>query len=58
MEQALNDWLEYYYHHKPHDELDGLTPFQVYQQSGYQPKVITEAHALDLLLNYVGDASA
>ncbi len=57
MEQALSDWLEYYYHHKPHDELDGMTPFQVYQQSGYQPKVITEAHALDLLLNYVGDAS-
>lgn len=57
MEDALNDWLEYYYHHKPHSELDGQTPFQVYQQSGYQPKTITEAHALDLLLNYVGDAT-
>lgn len=57
LEQALSDWLEYHYHHETHAGLDNLTPFQKYQQSGYQPRLISEVHALDTLLHYVGDAT-
>ncbi|GJA53279.1 transposase [Aeromonas caviae] len=57
LEQALSDWLEFHYHHQPHRGLDDLTPFQAYQQSGYQPRLIPEVHALDQLLQHVGDAT-
>ncbi|MGY4106758.1 DNA-binding protein [Aeromonas encheleia] len=57
LEQALGDWLEYHYHHAPHDGLGNLSPFQKYQQSGYQPRQISEPHALDQLLHFVTDAT-
>lgn len=55
--QALSDWLEFHYHHQAHSGLNDLTPFQAYQQSGYQPRLIGEVHALDRLLQHVGDAT-
>ncbi|MGN5116161.1 DNA-binding protein [Aeromonas sp. 55A] len=57
LEKALNDWLEFHYHHEPHDGLGNLSPFQKYQQSRYQPRLINQEHALDMLLQYIGEAT-
>lgn len=56
LQQFLDDWLEYHYHHKVHSELD-TTPFQAYQNSGYQPRTVSNPDALNLLLNFVGEAT-
>jgi len=56
LQQFLDDWLEYQYHHTVHSELKD-TPFNVYQQSAYQPRMITNPDALNLLLNFIGEAT-
>ncbi|KLV09597.1 hypothetical protein ABT56_00485 [Photobacterium aquae] len=57
LETIMNDWLEHRYNHTAREGLNGKTPFQVYTESGYRPRVVADAHSLDYLLNYIGDAS-
>jgi putative transposase len=56
LQQFFDEWMEYNYHHSVHSEL-GDTPFNVYQQSAYQPRMITNPDALNLLLNFIGEAT-
>ncbi|PKG74209.1 integrase [Shewanella sp. GutCb] len=55
LQQVLNDYLEFDYHHVEHDTL-AKTPFELYAESGYQKRVITNPHVLDTLLNFIGTA--
>lgn len=55
LQQLLNDYLEFDYNHVPHDTLN-KTPFELYAESGYQKRVITNPHVLDTLLNFIGTA--
>ncbi|CCN69751.1 DNA-binding protein [Vibrio nigripulchritudo] len=57
LEEVMNDWLEHYYNHSEHDGLKGETPFQRYTSSGYKPRRIADEHSLDMLLNFVGEAT-
>ncbi|HCH5256293.1 TPA: transposase [Vibrio parahaemolyticus] len=57
LEEIMNDWLEHSYNHTAHDGLKGDTPFNCYSTSGYRPRKIEDSHSLDLLLNYVGEAT-
>ena len=57
LQGILDDWLAFDYHHKKHSGLKDMTPFQVYAESGYRPRVPANPHSLDLLLNYVGTAT-
>lgn len=57
LEEILNDWLEHRYNHSAHEGMNGATPFSRYVDSGYRPQKVEDAHCLDQLLNYVGDAS-
>lgn len=57
LQEILDDWLAFDYHHKEHSGLKGMTPFQVYAESGYRPRMPANPHSLDLLLNYVGKAT-
>lgn len=57
LEGVINDWLEHRYNHTKHGGLKGETPFARYADSGYRPRKIEDAHSLDLLLNFVGEAS-
>ncbi|WP_283132509.1 DDE-type integrase/transposase/recombinase [Enterovibrio norvegicus] len=57
MQQFMDDWLEHYYHQKPHSGLDGLSPYQQYQNTNYKPQFIPEPRALDALLNFAGEKS-
>jgi len=56
LQEFLDNWLEYSYHHQEHGDLKD-TPFNVYQKSAYQPRMINNPDALNLLLNYVSDAT-
>ena len=56
LQQFLDDWLEYHYHHTEHGELKD-TPFNIYQNSAYQPKTVNNPDALNLLLNFIGEAT-
>ncbi|AQS38609.1 integrase family protein [Shewanella psychrophila] len=55
LQQVLNDYLEFDYHHVEHDTL-AKTPFELYAESGYQKRLITNPHVLDTLLNFIGTA--
>ena len=55
LQQLLNDYLEFDYNHVTHDTLN-KTPFELYAESGYQKRVITNPHVLDTLLNFIGTA--
>ncbi|UTV30195.1 DNA-binding protein [Photobacterium atrarenae] len=57
LEEVMNDWLEHRYNHTSHEGLDGKTPFQMYSESGYRPRLLADEHSLDYLLNYVGEAT-
>ncbi len=57
LQEILDDYLNYDYHHKPHSGLEGKTPLQVYAESGYRPRLPANPHSLDLLLNFVGTAT-
>jgi transposase InsO family protein len=57
LQAALDDWLEFDYHHQPHEGLNKRTPFEVYSESGYRPQLPENSHSLDILLNYVGTAT-
>src|SRR5690606_18047214 len=56
-QQFMDDWLEHFYHQKPHSGIDGMTPYQKYLSTNYKPLVITDPRALDMMLNYIGEAS-
>ncbi len=55
LQQALNDYLEFDYSHKAHDK-DKQTPFERYTNSRYQKRIVSNPHALDLLLSFLGTA--
>lgn len=57
LQAALDDWLEFDYHHQPHEGLNKKTPFEVYATSGYRPQLPENPHSLDILLNYAGTAT-
>ncbi|HAS63228.1 MAG TPA: integrase, partial [Vibrio sp.] len=57
LEEVLNDWLEHCYNHTEHEGLKRETPFQRYTLSGYKPKQVIDSHSLDMLLNFVGEAT-
>lgn len=57
LEEVMNDWLEHRYNHTAREGLNGKTPFQVYTESGYRPRLVADEHSLDYLLNYIGDAT-
>lgn len=57
LEEVMNDWLEHRYNHTPHEGLEGKTPFQMYTEAGYRPRIVADEHSLDYLLNYVGEAT-
>lgn len=57
LEEVMNDWLEHRYNHSEHDGLKGDTPFNRYAASGYKPQKVSDAHSLDMLLNYVGEST-
>ena len=57
LQEILDDYLTFDYHHKEHEGLNGKTPFQVYAESGYRPRVPANPHSLDLLLNFAGNAT-
>lgn len=61
LQDIIQQWIDHDYMHTVHDgfkgPLTGKTPFQVISESGYTPKRIANPHALDVLLNHVGDAS-
>jgi hypothetical protein len=56
LQEFLDNWLEYNYHHQEHGDLKD-SPFNIYQKSAYQPRMINNPDALNLLLNYVSDAT-
>ncbi|MCH4295604.1 DDE-type integrase/transposase/recombinase [Shewanella sp. 3B26] len=61
LQKMINDWVEYDYLHRVNDgfkgELKGKTPFEVISQSRYTPRHVPNPHALDVLLNHIGDAT-
>ncbi|MCT6700891.1 DNA-binding protein [Rheinheimera sp. 4Y26] len=57
LQEILDDYLTYDYHHKPHSGLAGKSPLQVYAESGYRPQLPENPHSLDLLLNFAGTAT-
>lgn len=59
LQQLLDDWVDAYYHRRAHggDTMKGRTPDEVFRAAEYQPRVIEDADALDVLLNYVGEAT-
>ena len=56
LQEALNNYLEFDYNHVPHDKTK-KTPFELYAQSGYKKRAITNEHVLDYLLNYIGTST-
>ncbi|WP_419181038.1 DDE-type integrase/transposase/recombinase [Gallaecimonas kandeliae] len=56
LQQFLDNWVEAFYHRRAHDGLNGRTPFEVYQGCHYQPRMVNDAEALDILLNHAGTA--
>lgn len=56
LQQVLNDYLAFDYHHVPHAKT-GKTPFELYAEANYRKRHIANPHVLDLLLNYVGTAT-
>lgn len=57
LEEVMNDWLEHRYNHTEHEGLKGDTPFNRYVSAGYKPRKLSDPHSLDLLLNFVGEAT-
>lgn len=57
LEEVMNDWLEHRYNHTAHEGLKGDTPFNRYVSSGYKPRKLSDPHSIDLLLNFVGEAT-
>lgn len=59
LQKFLDNWLDAYYHHKPHqgEGMGGKSPFQKFIDSGYRPMAIEDAAALDILLNHIGEAT-
>lgn len=57
LQQVLDDYIQYDYMHRPHGGLGDKTPFEVYTNSGYRPKLPENPHSLDILLSYVGTAT-
>lgn len=57
LQQLLDNWVDAYYHLRAHDGLKGLTPSETYRAAKYQVKAVEHPEALDLLLNYVGEAT-
>jgi transposase InsO family protein len=58
LQSFLDNWLDAYYHHRPHhgEGMNGKSPFQKYTESGYKPLAIEDAGALDILLHHNGEA--
>lgn len=56
LQEVLNNYLEFDYNHVPHDKTQ-KTPFELYAQSGYKKRAITNEHVLDYLLNYIGTST-
>ncbi|WP_299001740.1 DNA-binding protein [uncultured Shewanella sp.] len=56
LQEALNNYLEFDYNHVPHDK-SKKTPFELYAESGYKKRAITNEHVLDYLLNYIGTST-
>lgn len=59
LQQMLDDWVDAYYHRRAHagDGMNGRTPDEVFRAADYQPRVIEDAEALDILLNFAGEAT-
>lgn len=57
LQTVLDDYIQYDYMHRPHSGLGDKTPFEVYTNSGYRPKMPANPHSLDILLSYVGTAT-
>lgn len=57
LQQLLDNWVDAYYHLRAHDGLKGLTPSEAYRAAKYQIKAVEHPEALDLLLNYAGEAT-
>jgi transposase InsO family protein len=59
LQQLLDDWVDAYYHQQPHDGegMNGKTPAEKYRESRYQPRAISDDGALDVLLNFAGEAT-
>lgn len=59
LQQLLDDWVDAYYHRRVHegDGMNRRTPDEMFSAADYQPRVIEDADALDILLNYAGDAT-
>nr|WP_067289788.1 DNA-binding protein [Marinobacterium profundum] len=58
LQAFLDNWLDAYYHHRPHqgEGMKGITPFKKYADSGYSPWAVSDEGALDVLLNRAGTA--
>lgn len=61
LQKMIDDWIQYDYMHQVHEgfkgALKGKTPFTVMSESAYVANRVANPHALDLLLNHVGDAT-
>lgn len=53
----MDEWLEHCYNHKAHSGNDGLSPMEMYMVADYKPRYVTNERPLDMLLNFVGEAS-
>lgn len=51
LQSYIDDWVNNYYHHKPHSTLKGKTPNEVYQQNKGSIRYIPDEHILDVLLS-------
>ncbi|WP_445945462.1 DNA-binding protein [Shewanella sp.] len=56
LQQLLDNWVDAYYHQQPHAGLNKQTPSQAYNATNYVVKPILAPEALDLLLNFAGEA--
>lgn len=59
LQSFLDNWLDAYYHHRPHggEGMNNKSPFQKYTESGYKPLAIQDEGALDILLHHNGEAT-
>ncbi|MBY6223595.1 DNA-binding protein [Ferrimonas balearica] len=61
LQNLIDQWLNSDYEHKVNEgfsgEHKGKTPFEVAATCGFIPGRVPEPHALDMLLNHVGDAT-